>query len=414
LYYEICLALDNLDQQPTKIQESASFYILTKSKLFKSLAIISLRDETYWEMKKKPPMNAYGNITSYQIVPPSLESILISRINYVLELMGEKEITFDSSPNTFTNKVIKMKYKDVFTLFENTLKEEYANRLLEDLSSGNLRYGLEIFKDTITSGHSNLNSILTYNLEANEKNKTIPYDKLVKSIGLSKQAFYDSSKSKLLNLFQNNLEDGFYSHFINYRILEILHNNIEVTFKADITQGFMPIGELLSQLKIYCSQPVSFRKILAPLLERHLIESDIGARKLGEDNYYEKIKCVRLTPSGKFHFEDIISDHQYLGLVLFDTYIEDIKTYNLLENNNKTLQKLQLRNDFQKIWDLRFQNLETFLDYLKKKEEEDFIYLQKHNVNHFGKIMPTLIKNYYLRKKIITDKLGRRYFKQAK
>jgi hypothetical protein len=414
LDFEICLALDNLDQQPTQIQESASFYILTKSKSLKSLAIISLRDETYWEMKKKPPMNAYGNITSYQIVPPSLEDILASRINYVLELMGDKEITFDSSPNSLTNKVIKMKYKDVFNLFINTIKEEYAQRLLEDLSSGNLRYGLEIFKDTVTSGHSNLNSILTYNLEQSQKKKLIPYDKLVKSIGLSKQAFYDSTKSKLLNLFQNNLEDGFYSHFINFRILETLNNNIEKTFKADISQGFMPIDDLLGQLKIYCSQQEAFRKILAPLLERHLIESDIGARKLGEDNYYEKIQCVRLTPSGKFHYEDLISDHQYLELVLFDTYIEDMDTYNLLESNNKLIQKLQSRNDFSKIWELRFQNVENFLEYLKRKEEEDFIFLQKNNVNHFGKIMPGVIQNYYLRKKMITEKLGVKNLKQAK
>ncbi|MDF2534431.1 MAG: hypothetical protein K0R18_588 [Bacillales bacterium] len=404
LDYEICIALDNLDQQQAEIQEEASFYILTKSKYFKILAILSLRDETYWAMKKKPPMNAYGNITPYQIVPPSLEMVLTKRIQYVVDSMGEKEVTFDSSPNDFRNKVIKMKYKDVFNLFINTVKAEHAQRLLQTLASGNLRFGLEIFRDIVTSGHSNLNSILSYNIEERRK-KIIPHDKLIKSIGLSQQAFYDSSKSNLLNVFQNNLDDGFHSHFINLRILEILRDNSEVTYKTDISKGFMPIENLLSQLKVYCSHNGAIRKVLSPLLERHLIESDIGARKLGEDNYLEKIQCVRITPSGRYHLEEILSDHQYLELVLFDTMIQDEKTFDKLDFNDKQLQKLQKRNDFDKIWEIRFQSIEMFLNYLKIKEEEDFVYLRKANINHFGKIMPKVIDDYRLKKKEIVEKL---------
>lgn len=224
--YEVCMVFDNLDQHPTDLQEKVSLYAITRTKALNILAIVSLRDETYWDLKRKPPLNAYGNITSYQIVSPSMEQVLLKRINYVLSIIGKKKVTFDSSPDMKLNAVIEMDYNSIFSLFKDTIQKDEIKVIINNLSSGDIRKGLDIFKEIITSGHVDLHNIFKYPVSQGSIN-TIPYDKVLKAIGLADQIFYDSNKSAILNLFRTNSKDGFYSHFINYRILEILENNLD-------------------------------------------------------------------------------------------------------------------------------------------------------------------------------------------
>ncbi|OMI06631.1 P-loop NTPase fold protein, partial [Bacillus swezeyi] len=385
--FEVCLVLDNLDQQPGDIQERASFYCFAKSKNLNLTTILSLRDETYWAMKSKPPMDAYGNITSYQIVPPSIKDVLVKRIQFVKEVLGEDDVTFDNG-----GKAVTLKYKDLLNLLSDTLKTEEAEDLLKYLSSGNVRYALEIFSDIVTSGHSNLFQILNYKYEDTQESKIVPFDKLVKSVGLSIGENYNSKNSKLINLFENYSFDGFGSHFINFRIFDILKEHSNESFKFGVSEGFVPLDFIRKKLTVYCNDINNLRRLLAPMLERHIIESDIGSRKMGEDNYLDNIGYVRLAPSAQYHLDKLISNHQYLEMILYDTKIQDENVFNMIFRNYKF--HIEKQNDFMDKWKARIENVELFLNYLKMKEEEDFKYLDRENIYKYRKIMPELIRDY--------------------
>jgi len=392
--YEICMVFDNLDQHSNSLQEQVSLYAVTRTKELGILAIVSIRDETYWSLRRKPPLNAYGNITSYQVVSPSMEQVLLKRINYVLSIMGDKKITFDSNRDRQLNAVIEMDYNSLFSLFKDTIQTEEIKEIVNNLSSGDIRKGLKIFKNIITSGHIDLNNIISYPYMSPENKKTIPYDKIIKSVGLADQVFYDSNKSEIFNIFRTNSIDGFYSHLINYRILEILENNIGGRPVLNGPQGFISIKELLSQLKIYCNSENSLRELLIPFLERFLIESDIGARRLEDENYYKDINFVRITPSGLYHKNTLIFNHQYLEMVSMDTPIHDETTYKLLMQENKKI----LEVAYNKRWQHKFNAVAIFSDYLKKKEEEEMAWIKSNGIMHFGLVIPTLINEYASKK----------------
>ncbi|ULH19018.1 MULTISPECIES: P-loop NTPase fold protein [Bacillus amyloliquefaciens group] len=385
--FEVCLVLDNLDQQPSDIQEKASFYCFAKSKDLNVTTILSLRDETYWSMKPKPPMNAYGNITSYQIVPPSIKEVIVKRIQFVKEIKGDEEVTFDNS-----GKVVILPYRDLLNLLLDTLRTDEAEDLLKYLSSGNIRYALEIFGDIVTSGHSNLFQVLTYKYEDTQQSKVVPFDKLVKSVGISTAENYNSKTSKLINLFENYTYDGFGSHFINLRVLDILNEYKNESFKIGVSEGFVPLETILNKLTVYCNELTNLRRILAPMLERHIIESDIGARKMGEENYLENISFVRLAPSAQYHLESLLCNHQYLEMILYDTKIQDEILFEKIFSNYKFY--MERHKGFKEKWDKRIENIRLFLNYLKEKEEEDFKYLESENIHKYRRIMPQLIHDY--------------------
>ncbi|MFS8300907.1 P-loop NTPase fold protein [Bacillus altitudinis] len=386
--YELFLVLDNLDQQTTEVQEKASFYGLAKSTELRITTILSLRDETYWSMKTKPPMDAYGNITAYQIVPPSVREVLMKRINYVKEITGNEEVHFD-----FYNVSVRLKYKDLLNLLSQTLRREEVEDLLVYLSSGNLRYSLELFRDIVTSGHSKLVQLLNYKYEEEKpQNQTIPFNRLVRSVGLSTGLYYDTHKSKLLNLFQSNTFDGFGSHFINIRILDILMSYKDKQIRLGTVKGFVPLEDILKDLSIYCNNMDSLKALLSPMLERHIIESDIGARRMGEDNFLDKISLVRIAPPAQFHLETLLKSHEYLEMILYDTKFEDEDVFNKIYYNFKIIN--HKNTDFKVKWDLRFKSVELFLKYLKDREDEDFKYLGEDHKHKFKKISSELISNY--------------------
>lgn len=87
-----------------------------------------------------------------------------------------------------------------------------------------MRQALELFRDLVTSGHTDVSRFIT-NMVAHDRPKLYRSDEVLKSLALTDYANYNSEKSRIVNLFSIN-NDGFYSHFVTIRILEVLRNFI--------------------------------------------------------------------------------------------------------------------------------------------------------------------------------------------
>lgn len=163
-------------------------------------------------------------------------------------------------------------------------------------------------------------------------------------------------------------------------------------------EGFVSINELLLQLNIYCNDEKVLRELLVPFLERSLIESDIGARRLNDKNYYENISFVRITPAGLYHKDVLIFNHQYLEMILIDTPIHSTTKYESLKENY-----IKIQNEhYTKKWNYKLEAVSIFLAYLKELEEEEMTWIKKNGITHFGLIMPNLINKYQVNREGIT------------
>lgn len=389
---EVCLVFDNLDHHSYEIQEKISYYAVSQAKNLNCIMMLSLRDETFWEMRSSKPMDAFGNIKVYQIIPPDVNKMLLKRLSLVKSLISDEEINFD-----IVDKSYKVKLKDIFLVLENTIKEPETKELFEKISSGNMRNALEIFRTFATSGHTKLPRTLV------SKSQKIHSHEVLKSIGLSNYINYSSDTSKILNLFRI-YQDGFYSHFITLRILELLIGKENIS-NVDIGTGYVSVQELSKDLSSYCKDENSLRKCLIPLLQCYLIDSDIGSRKFGEQNYHDKIKYVKVTPAGKFYYEDLLCRFEYLEMILHDTQIKRKDYFDRMFSIVYALRKNECSP--KEYWEKRFELVETFIDYLKEEEERDMAYLQSQDdTKSWGKIIPTLQSGYLKNKEILKQKLN--------
>lgn len=396
--YEVILVFDNLDQHSLLVQEKVVLYAVTQTKNNKMLSILSLRDETYWLLRKRSPLDAYGNYTAYQITPPSMNEVLNRRIDYTLKKLKDEKWTYDYVNPQGNSYVIKASYAQVLTLLKNSINKDDNKYLLENLSNLDIRLGLRLFKAFVLSGHIDINNIVEYN--AGKVDKVIPPDKVIKGIGLGQNKFYSSEKSDIFNLF-SIYEDGFYSHFISFIILNVLSEKEETVGPVIDGQGFISLEDLQRLIYPYCKNVSALRKMLSSFIYNGLIDTDIGSRQQLEKLMAE-YKYVRITPAGKYYKTQILIKHQYLEMILIDTPIKDPEvSKNLLELQNKIE-----RSRFPEIWEYKFKIVNDFLSYLYTQEriDADFVNDTPNKLN----MMSKLIEQIHLEQDEIRSKLDQR------
>ncbi|GGI98440.1 hypothetical protein [Paenibacillus hunanensis] len=397
---EVCLVFDNVDHHSVEKQMEICSFATEKATQLKSLIILSLRDETMWSMKSNLPSNAYNNTSYYQIIPPDVIEMIQKRINLVKKDVKNEKVYFDAIQSG-QPMGITLKTKEVFETIENTIKNSQTKNLLEQISSGNMRYALEFFSDMNTSGHTNLIKLFK-DLTFKDQPKMLNHWEVLKSIALGKYEIYNNDKSSVANLFQT-FEDGFFSHFVLIRVLEKLNERKNEQFNTDVGKGYIPINSLLDSLQPYCISEPSLRQVLIPLLRSYLIDSDIGSRKHQDKNYYDKIKLVKLTPAGKYYIDELMGSFQYLEIILQDTPIHDHTILRELTDHIYFSKRETNRDQ----WERKFKIVEQFLAYLEKEENNDFSYFSSAGITKWGKIVPNIRSIYDKDKQRIMKQLSK-------
>lgn len=372
---DVCIVMDNVDQLESKTQLDISMRAFKLAEEYKMLVIVTLRDETFWNLKSQLPMNAYKP-TAYQIVPPSASKMIQRRLNVARTENPGRNIRYaDNSqlPLTFN-------LNDFLESLENSLKID-EDDVFGQFSGGNMRLGLELFDTYLTAGHI---EVKTY-LQRLVKPTVVMRQEIIKSIGLGNLKNFNSSKTRMLNLF-NLQDDGFYSHFTLLRILESLSNQLNYRENYEIGKGYVSISNLFQSVYPYCIDEHQLRISLIPLLQFFLVDSDIGARKMAENNHHEIINYVKITPTGLFYFTHLVSMATYLELVSRDTLITDQNMHaELIQFANKPHQKFRL--------------VEKFLEFLTTVEENEFKFFAEKGIeSKFTRLVPIIRRNYEIDK----------------
>lgn len=118
----------------------------------------------------------------------------------------------------------------------------------------------------------------------------------------------------------SKFDDGFYSHFVLFRILETLDRQQGTVYNQDVGKGYVPIEKLYVEITPFCKNEKALRQCLIPLLSSYLIDSDIGSRRPGDENYYDKVRLVKITPAGKYYISELAGTFEYLEIIVHDTY----------------------------------------------------------------------------------------------
>jgi hypothetical protein len=330
----IIVIIDNADQYDDTIQSKIFLYSHSLSRNSNCGIIFSLREGYYYKWRNNPPFDAFeSNI--YHITAPKYSEVLSKRIDYTLEHLNNIDIEKNTNSITEKGYKIEIPHQRVIAFLsglKNSLFSEKNNDLIDFLSYTtypNIRKGLEVFKQYLLSGHTNVGIYVLREISKPiEQNNTqiIPIHEFVKSLGLQNKLYYNSEYSIIKNIFIPPKECN--DHFINYFILNKCYNELEI---KGVANKFISYSTIINTFEELGYRKSDIQNSITILFEYELLESGTFI----SDTEFLKISeevDICISSKGYYYFKELIRRFHYYDLILQDTPIFDEDLFSELKS----------------------------------------------------------------------------------
>lgn len=299
-------------------------------------------------------MDAYEK-NGFHISSPNPQQVFLKRLVFIAKNINNED------------KISKKNKKEIsrlFTVLKENLNNEQSefSKFMMAATRGNIRQGLELFKNFIFSNYTNVSEMI------NDGEWTITLHQVLKPIMIPTYRFYNEGNSTSIpNIFRLRSEQNS-SHFTAYRILN----------KLAIRNNYVSIHELKSYFIDTFNMVDDFLLNIDLLLKRGMIESENGLDKFSDD-----LQKVKITSFGYFMQETIFKDFTYLELISSDVTVLDRQVsnqivkysnddYKLLKNGQKVASRAEKDNIRYERIKVRISKVNKFCAYLLKQEELEF------------------------------------------
>jgi hypothetical protein len=210
----IAVVLDNTDQLGEEFQ-SAVFLLSQKlAKDYNGICIVTLREEKFFAAYRRGIFDAYGD-RRFHIGSPDLKRVLRRRLEYGL---AKFEALETAQEDTVLESRDFRRIKALLRSLINSTTGRNANitRMLASVSNGDMRHALDMFREFLSSGNTNIDKII--GIVEHSGSYTVPFHEFAKSAILGSRRYYRSSVSHVVNLFKQADALGS-SHLTACRIL---------------------------------------------------------------------------------------------------------------------------------------------------------------------------------------------------
>jgi predicted type IV restriction endonuclease len=348
----IIINIDNTDQFDQSLQDYCFSLANEISQKLHCICIISLREERYVTSTIEGYLDAYEK-NGFHISSPNPQQVFIKRLNFIQNKINNE------------NRILEKEKDDINILFkilnDNLLeKESEFNKFMTAATHGNIRQGLDLFKNYLFSNYTNVNEMIL------QKKWKITLHQILKPIMIPIYRYYDEKISNSIpNIFRLRSNNNS-SHFTAYRILN------KLAIKNDT---YTSIYELKSYFIDVFNMEDDFILNIDLLLKRGMIESENGL-----DKYSEQLQKIKISSFGYYMQDTIFKDFAYLELISSDLSVVDKqfsneiitfsnKEYALLKKaQNETLPQNEDNDIRYKRIEIRISKVDKLCDYLKEQE----------------------------------------------
>jgi Cdc6-like AAA superfamily ATPase len=360
----LIVIIDNADQFSDEIQEKIFLYSQSLSRSSNCGVIICLREGYYYKWRNKPPFDAYES-NVYHITAPKYSEVLLRRIDYTLKHLHDLEGTSKAPLQVGFVQIPNQSVIEFLSGLKDSLFSDYNRELIDYLSFTtypNIREGLMVFKQFLTSGHTDVHTYIMRERFKDERRlnkQIIPIHEFVKSLGLHSKLYYNSDYSIIKNLFIPPQDSS--DHFLNIYILKYFH---EIFEKNGSVNKYISISECIKCFIDLGYRPNLINDSIKRLISYNMLESDDNISDI-ESITLESGINLAISSKGFYYFVDLITTFTYQDLCLQDTpiyeveHFEKIKTCFPLSDNNG-------RRDLGG----RVNTVRAFIDYLKVQEKK--------------------------------------------
>lgn len=394
LGYTLSIVIDNVDQHRSlspDYHEKVFIEANSITKKFRTITIMTLREESFYRSGIGGVFDAYY-IEKFIIPHPDFVKLIMYRLDYILDKLELPEDEFKQLIRTNLDFDYRLKR---IKKFLQIVKDSIARRpdvgisqFMTRTCGGNMRRALELFARFLVSGNTKIQEMLDiYNYSGFYQ---IAYHHFIKSIILGDYKYYSEESSYLMNLFDFNMNYS-NSHFLKLKILNYAKDHL--SSDGEIGRGYLSINLLCEEASNISINPKAIDDSLLKLAKYDLIILDTRSKVSLENASYFKI-----TETGNYYLDFLLSRFVYLDLVWADTPIADIDAVTKLRS---LLREIDLRK--------RFERTEIFLEYLKYMEERDIELNPKYKTSDLGKhrFMSKIISRFEKEKNIVLIKTSR-------
>lgn len=370
----IIINIDNTDQFDQNIQDYCFSLANELSKRLYCIVIISLREERFITSSIEGYLDAYEK-NAFHISSPNPQQVFLKRLDFIRDKINEENKIKDKN---------KSDINKFFNVLENNLKNEGSefNKFMTVATHGNIRQGLELFKNILFSKYTNVNEMI------NDEEWYINLHHILKPIMTPIYRFYDETTSNSIpNIFRLRNESNS-SHFTAYRILERLSRR---------NKTYISIHEMKAYFIENFNMEDDYIENMDILLKMGMVESEDGL-----DRYKEELQKVKISSFGYYMQDVIYKDFAYLELIASDlTFLDKQVSNQIIRYSNeeyellKSGQNRDITNDEKDI--LRFERIKVRIAKTRKLvsylQDQESLELKKYEFDK-NIMISEKIKNY--------------------
>jgi hypothetical protein len=378
----ICVVMDNTDQLGEAFQERVFLFAQKLSSEYLALCIVTLREEKFFAAYRRGIFDAFGD-RRFHIGSPDLKNVLRKRLEYGRQKFAQLET--ESGETALKPEDFK-RIDALLKALINSATAHNANivRMLATVSNGDMRHALDMFREFLSSGNTDINKIIR--IVEKSGGYSVPFHEFAKSAILGSRRFYRSNVSHIANVFKQSDAIGA-SHLTACRILARLSAAEGVASAHG--EGFVAVSALLKEYRESFGFADDFVQWTGELLRRDLVESE--PPRVGD---IRQADAIRVTAAGAYYWRYLIRSFSYIDLMFVDTPVADIGLA-------KRLATLAEMTDMT----VRFERVRAYLEYLETREKLELAACAARLGPFQEALMPQVCKQIEAEIRLISKKL---------
>ena len=304
------VVLDNTDQLGEEFQERVFLFAQKLADDYAALCIVALREEKYFAAFRRGRFDAFGD-RRFRVGSPELSKVIGRRIQ-----LGQSK--FDELREAGGSDLKESDFEEIDRFLRALRNSTYRRdskvvRMLACVSNGDMRHALDMFREFVSSGNTNVRKILDIVRETG--GYSVPFHEFAKSAILASRRYFHGSVSHIVNVFVRS-ETAQASHLTASRILGRLASAEGVASRHG--EGYVSTKKLLREYRQSFGPADDFVQWSGELLRRGLVESE--PPKVEDVRHTE---ALRISAAGMYYWRYLIRSFAYIDLVFVDTPISD-------------------------------------------------------------------------------------------
>jgi hypothetical protein len=347
---QLCVVvLDNVDLYEDDDLETKVFAEgLALSKRIHCHVIVSLRDETFVRHRTSSAFDAY-ELRKLWLDPPPFRAVLSSRLAFAGKVLDGKsaDVEFSNGMHLWVPSL-----GDFFQIVQWSVLQGPAGDFVDSLAGGNIRRGLLLTTNFLTSGHIQADRAIKTVLDG-ASGFSFPFHEVFKGSILGQWRHYKEGRAEIMNVFDSRLGAT------RLTLLRLFVLNILIAHARTADGVNCPVSELadvLGRMGASESQVVG----VVEYLRRQRFVRESAAAPVTPASY------VSITPTGGYVARVLAQRLPYVEECMLDTAIDDATAWAVL---SELTVKIEHEPNLPRRMDMRVERLKIFTGYLQHLED---------------------------------------------